>query len=76
MRRGEEFPFEMANDDELDAAIARLACRGTKPERVVDLPWKRSIFLTDPDGQYSEWYVRRDADPDPLRAKVPLAWAV
>ncbi len=68
--------FEMANDAELDAAIAALARRGTAIERSVDLPWKRSIFLVDPDGQFSEWYVRRAAAPDPAEAGMPLPWAV
>lgn len=68
--------FEMEDDTQLDAAIAGLAQRGTRPERTVDLPWKRSIFLVDPDGQLSEWYVRRGPKPDPAQAQIPLAWAV
>lgn len=68
--------FEMKNDAELDTAIAGLAKRGIKPTRVVDLPWKRSIFLTDPDGQLSEWYVRRSAAPSPVGTDLPLAFAV
>jgi catechol 2,3-dioxygenase len=68
--------FEMAGDRQLDAAIAALAARGLAPERIVDLPWKRSIFMIDPDGQYSEWYVRRDAKPDAARSGVAPVWAV
>ena len=68
--------FEMAGDAQLDAAIGALKARGTAPERVVDLPWKRSIFLVDPDGQFSEWYVRRKAQPDPAKSGLPLVWAV
>ncbi len=68
--------FEMTDDAEFDAAVAELAKRGIKTARNVDLPWKQSIFLTDPDGQYSEWYVRRTAKPEPGKAGIPLAWAV
>ncbi|HEY5210204.1 MAG TPA: VOC family protein [Stellaceae bacterium] len=68
--------FELAGDDELDAAIASLAARGIQPVRTVERPWKRSIFLADPDGQYSEWYVRRNAAPDPVPGDLPLAWVV
>ncbi len=68
--------FELAGDAALNSAIAALAARGIAPERTVELPWKRSIFLVDPDGQYSEWYVRRGVPPDPARAGIPVVWAV
>jgi catechol 2,3-dioxygenase len=68
--------FEMKDDAELDGAVKGLAARGIKPVKTVDLPWKRSIFLVDPDGQHSEWYVRREAKPDPAEAGMPLVWAV
>jgi hypothetical protein len=32
--------------------------------------------MIDPDGQFSEWYVRRTAQPDPSKGGVPLVWAV
>jgi catechol 2,3-dioxygenase len=68
--------FEMKDDAALDAAIAGLGKRGVAIERRTDLPWKRSIFLIDPDGQYSEWYVRRATKPDPAKASMPPVWAV
>jgi catechol 2,3-dioxygenase len=68
--------FEVASDAELDAAVAALGKRGIKLAKTVELPWKRSIFLVDPDGQYSEWYVRRAAKPEPAKAGMDLVWAV
>jgi catechol 2,3-dioxygenase len=68
--------FEMAHDAELDAAVTDLGKRGIKVERSTNLPWKRSIFLKDPDGQHSEWYVRRDAKPAPSKTDPSLVWAV
>lgn len=51
--------FQLADDAALDAAIVRLLSSGVAIDRSVDLPWKRSIFLRDPDGLLSEWYVKR-----------------
>jgi catechol 2,3-dioxygenase len=68
--------FELSSDAEFDQALKALAARGIKPNKTVDLPWKRSFFLVDPDGQRSEWYVRHAAEPDPTKAGMPLAWAV
>lgn len=69
--------FELADEAALERSLARLAERGIAPERVVELDWKRSFFLRDPDGQLSEWYVSRGAAPDAARVgEVPLAFAV
>jgi catechol 2,3-dioxygenase len=68
--------FELADEAGLDAALAALRERGIAPLRVVDVPWKRAFFLADPDGQCSEWYVRREgaADVSPGTADAP--WLV
>lgn len=69
--------FEVADDAAFEASLAALQARGITPERQLDLPWKRALFLRDPDGQVSEWYVRRDATPAPqATADTPLAWTV
>lgn len=68
--------FELADEAGLDAALASLRQRGMAPFKVVDLPWKRAFFLTDPDGQRSEWYVRRDAEPDVTSETGDAAWLV
>ncbi|WP_454740165.1 VOC family protein [Cupriavidus necator] len=66
--------FELEDEATLEAALQALGARGITPERVVDVPWKRALFLRDPDGQYSEWYVWRDAAPAP--AGPDAAWLV
>lgn len=68
--------FELADEASLDAALASLNERGMTPVRVIDLPWKRAIFLVDPDGQRSEWYVRRGAEPNLTSAMPDAAWLV
>lgn len=69
--------FELSGENELEASIAKLAKAGAKIEGEADLPWKRSLFLRDPDGLLSEWYVRRAARHDiAARGDLPLAWAV
>lgn len=66
--------FELADEAALAAATAALAERGVAIEKTVDLPWKASLFLKDPDGLRSEWYVRRTAARDlHLRGDVDLA---
>ena len=69
--------FELADEAALADAEQSLAASNCAPKFVVDLPWKRSLFLSDPDGLMSEWYVRRDA-PRSLasRGDVPLLLAV
>ncbi|MGJ7614030.1 MULTISPECIES: VOC family protein [unclassified Variovorax] len=53
--------FELFDEAALDAAVEALHARGVAIARSVDLPWKRAIFLRDPDGIRSEWYVKRQA---------------
>ncbi len=69
--------FELADETEFDLALARLQATGVKVDGETDLPWKRSLFLRDPDDLLSEWYVRRAA-PRVLSARgtLPLACAV
>ena len=69
--------FEIANEDALDDAVETLRDSGTAIVEMVDVPWKRSLFLDDPDGLTSEWYVRRDGARDlSARGDVPLIRAV
>ncbi|WP_043289123.1 VOC family protein [Paraburkholderia oxyphila] len=68
--------FELAGEASLDAALDTLRARGIAPLRVVDLPWKRAFFLADPDGQCSEWYVRRDGVASVPRGGADTAWLV
>jgi len=69
--------FELADETELEASLRRLREASVKVDAETDLPWKRSLFLRDPDGLLSEWYVRRAA-PRALsaRGKLSLARAV
>lgn len=69
--------FELQNDEALDHALEDLQARGMQPVRVVDLPWKRSFFLKDPDGLQSEWYVPRQGVRDlHTIADTPMPFAV
>ncbi|HKT96362.1 MAG TPA: VOC family protein [Paraburkholderia sp.] len=68
--------FELAGVASFDAALAALRERGIAPLRVVDLPWKRAFFLVDPDGQCSEWYVRRDGVASMPRGAADTPWLV
>ena len=56
--------FELADEDALQRAVATLEATGNVVSETVELPWKRSLFLRDPDGLSSEWYVRRNAPRD------------
>lgn len=56
--------FELADDASFDAALAALRERHITPLRIVDAAHKRALFLVDPDGQCSEWYVARDGFAD------------
>lgn len=60
--------FELADEDALQHAAATLDAIGNVISEMVELPWKRSLFLRDPDGLSSEWYVRRNA-PRELAAR-------
>lgn len=64
--------FEIANEDELDAAVEVVSGSSTTIVETVDLPWKRSLLLGDPDGLIREWYVRRDGVHD-LRARSDVS---
>ncbi|WP_397474403.1 VOC family protein [Pusillimonas sp.] len=69
--------FQLANLETLERAKAGLAQAGVAIEQETQLPWKHSLFLRDPDGQLSEWYV---AQPGKrmlsARGDLPLAMAV
>lgn len=64
--------FELESEAGLEVAKANLAAKGVPVLASVDLPWKTAIFLEDPDGLVSEYYVRRDAVFDP--ATTSPAW--
>lgn len=69
--------FELDDDTAIDNAVDVLRGQGTFVDAIIDLPWKRSLFLRDPDGLRSEWYVRRQGPRDMAgRGDVPLALAV
>lgn len=52
--------FEMKDDQSLAASAKALNDHGVTIDAEIDLPWKHSLFLRDPDGLRSEYYVRRD----------------
>ncbi|WP_322057299.1 VOC family protein [Paraburkholderia sp. J63] len=68
--------FELADEASLDAALDALRERGIAPLRIVDMPGKRAFFLTDPDGQCSEWYVRREGFASVPRGAADAPWLV
>ncbi|MGE4337702.1 MAG: VOC family protein [Pigmentiphaga sp.] len=69
--------FELAGEAELEESIRRLSASEVKIVREVNLPWKRSFFLQDPDGLQSEWYVTRSAARRLSdRQEVPIVYAV
>lgn len=51
--------FELANEEALEKAVNDLGKRGIGIAHRIDDDRKRSIFLADPDGLLSEYYVRR-----------------
>lgn len=53
--------FEMWSEDELDAAIARAQARNVKVDFDLSHPFRRSVFLTDPDGFRLQFFVDRGA---------------
>lgn len=55
------FSLEVASERALDEAQAKLEARGVRPERTVDLPHKRSLFIRDPDGVAVEFVFPRSA---------------
>lgn len=69
--------FELADEAELEASLERLRAAGVAVDGETDLPWKRSLFLRDPDGMLSEWYVRRPGRRNlATRGSLSLARAV
>lgn len=69
--------FQLKDDDALNRAKAELAKAGVKIAQEVRLPWKHSLFLQDPDGMLSEWYVAGEGKRDlAARGDVALAMAV
>jgi catechol 2,3-dioxygenase len=69
--------FELESEAALGNALSELKRRGVEPLREVEYPWKRSVFLQDPDGMGSEWYVARDVARDlRLVSDADLAHAV
>ena len=56
--------FEVIDEAALDVAIDDLRRAKVDIADLVELPWKRSIFLADPDGLLSEWSVRRNSPRD------------
>lgn len=56
--------FQLRSENDLAAARSDLDRRGVAIEASIDLPWKTAIFLRDPDGMLSEYYVRRTGQVD------------
>ncbi len=55
------FSLEMPSEASIDEALQGLQAQGRRPERVLDLPHKRSLFLRDPDGVAVEFVYPRSA---------------
>jgi|GEM_PF-363420 len=68
--------FQLKDGAALDRARQALPQAGVPIVQEVDLPWKQSLFVQDPDGMLSEWYVvqagGRNLD---ACGNVPLAMA-
>ena len=54
--------FELASAEDLATARRSLDDAGIAIADSIDVPWKSSIFLVDPDGMRCEFYVRLDGD--------------
>lgn len=69
--------FQLKDEQALASARQALTAAGINVVREVDLPWKQSLFLQDPDGMLSEWYVAKPGQRDlSVRGELPLAMAV
>ena len=68
--------FELREGTDVAALAARLGSKGVDVVRTVDVPWKHALFLRDPDGQYSEWYVRRAVRPAVPAQSADAVWLV
>jgi len=53
--------FQMWSEDELDASIARAKAQGVNVHHDIAHPFRRSVFVTDPDGFRLQFFVDRDA---------------
>jgi len=68
--------FQLKDEAALARAQKTLLQIGINIVEHVDLPWKQSLFLQDPDGLLSEWYVAREGVRNlDARGNVPLAMA-
>src|SRR5581483_5127386 len=68
--------FEVASETALDDGERALTARGIAPVQKVDLPWKRSFFLRDPDGLLSEYYVTRHGIRSGAAGALAPAYAI
>ena len=67
--------FEVWPDDDLDQAAEDLEKLGVPVARALELPYKKSLFVEDPDGTRLEFYQHR-GDPNPRGlAGLELAYA-
>jgi catechol 2,3-dioxygenase len=57
--------FELENLASFNQAVADLNKRKISIEKILDVPWKRSLFLRDPDHLLTEWYVRQPSSREP-----------
>ena len=62
--------FELRSEEAFADARTKLIAMGARIVADLDLPWKGSFFLADPDGMLSEYYVRRGGMAD--IANVPF----
>ncbi len=56
------FGLELRSEAELDASLSELSARGMQPERVVDHPLRRAVFLKDPDGLRVQLFIDKASD--------------
>jgi catechol 2,3-dioxygenase len=70
------YSLEIASEAALEEARQKLEAQGRRPERVVDLPHKRSLFLRDPDGIAVEFVCLRKSaiDFDVLPANAGMGF--
>ena len=56
--------FEVWPEDDLDQAVKDLEALGVAVDLTLDLPYKKSLFVSDPDGIRLEFYQHRgEAQP-------------
>jgi catechol 2,3-dioxygenase len=54
--------FELKDDAAFESALAQLAAAGIAVTHQVEEAWKRSFFLSDPDGMQVEYQLRRHGE--------------